>query len=90
LGIGLHAAVDALALVTVQRGWGLVATEGVVGVFGLMGLGIVLVFRPTGKEMPGEPRAGEALLPPLPSLSRRALTAEERLRQQIEESKYEG
>ncbi len=89
LGIGLHAAVNALALITVQRGWSLIATEGVIGFFGLVGLGIVWVFRPKGDEAAGEPQGGE-VLPPLPALSRRALTAEERLREQIEKSKYEG
>jgi uncharacterized membrane protein YhfC len=90
LGIGLHTAVNALALMTVQAGWSLVATEGLVGGFSLVvALGIVLVFRPGELEGLVGAQAGEAPLPPLPVVPRRPLTAEEQLRRQIEASKYE-
>lgn len=89
LGIGLHTALNALALMTAQAGWSLAATEGLVGVFGLAAWGIILVFRPGEPEMPVESQAEEAPLPSLPVMPQRSLTAEERLRRQIEESKYE-
>jgi uncharacterized membrane protein YhfC len=94
LAIGLHTATNALAVITVGAGWSLIATEGVVGVFALVALGIILAFRPKRAEVPREPEVEEMpgarpALRPLPAAPRRPLTAQERLRRQIEESKYE-
>jgi uncharacterized membrane protein YhfC len=88
LGIGLHTAVNALALLAMQAGWSLAAVEGVVGGFALLAVGIVWWFRPKRPEAPVE-EPGPAL-PPLPVVPRRKLSEEERLRRQIQESKYEG
>jgi uncharacterized membrane protein YhfC len=87
LAIGLHTAVNAAALLTVEAGWSLAATEGVIGLFALVALGIVIRFRETGaEEAVAEPARA---LPPLPIGSRRPVSAEERLRRQIEESRWE-
>lgn len=88
LAIALHTAGNALAVITLDAGWSLAATEGIIGLFALLGLGIIIGFRPKDElhnaGMPAPPT------PPLPSVSPgRPLTPEERLRQQIEESKYE-
>jgi uncharacterized membrane protein YhfC len=88
LAIGLHTAVNASALMAVDAGWSLAATEGLVGLFALLALGIILVFRP--KEVDARP--ADALppsLPSLPAVTSRPPTAEERLRRQIEDSRYE-
>jgi hypothetical protein len=89
LAIGLHTALNTLALLAAQAGWSLVAVEGVVGAFALLALGIILWFRPRAPDelQPGEPSPA---LPPLPAAPRRPPTDEERLRRQIQESKYEG
>jgi uncharacterized membrane protein YhfC len=89
LAVGLHTASNALAVITAGVGWSLVATEGLIGLFALLALGIVLIFRqepavPTGAELDGD-----SSLPPLPLTRRPPLTADQRLRRQIEESKYE-
>jgi uncharacterized membrane protein YhfC len=86
LAIGLHTAVNALALTTVEAGWNPVATEGVIGLFALLALGIILVFRPDTDE---QAQGIAPTLPPLPAAPQRPLTPKERLRQQIEKSKYE-
>jgi uncharacterized membrane protein YhfC len=89
LAIGLHTAVNALGLITLNADWSLVATEGVIGIFALLALGIVLGFRPK-TEPPDEARAGPRPAPlPLLDRPKRPVTPEERLHQQIEESKYE-
>ena len=86
LAIGLHTAVNALALTTVEAGWNPIATEGVIGLFALLALGIILVFRPDTDE---QAQGVAPILPPLPVAPQQPLTPEERLRRQIEKSKYE-
>jgi uncharacterized membrane protein YhfC len=89
LGIGLHTGVNALALLARQAGWSLAAVEGVVGGFALLAVGIVWWFRPKTPDAAPVEELG-AVLPPLPVVPRRRLSDEERLRRQIQESKYEG
>jgi hypothetical protein len=90
LAIGLHAATNAAAVGTVGAGWHPLATEGIIGLFASLALGIILVYRDgaraegTATAFPVEPP-----LPPLPTGALRPHTAEERLRQQIERSKWE-
>jgi uncharacterized membrane protein YhfC len=92
LAIGLHTALNAVALLTVQAGWSSVATEGVIALFALLALGLILQFRDgregaVVEEVDSLPR--RPTLPPLPAVPKRPPTAEERLRQQIQESKWE-
>jgi len=88
LAIGLHTAINASALMAVEAGWSLVATEGLMGLFALLALGIILVFRPKGAgDRP--PDAAVPSLPSLPVVTSRPPTAEERLRRQIEDSRYD-
>jgi uncharacterized membrane protein YhfC len=87
LAIGLHTGVNATAFLTAEAGWSPAATEGVIGLFALVALGIVVIFREAGMEET-RPKPAQAL-PPLPSGPRRPVTAEERLRRQIAESKWE-
>jgi hypothetical protein len=92
LAIGLHTALNAVALLTVQAGWSSVATEGVIALFALLALGLILLFRDRRggavvEEADSLPR--RPTLPPLPAAPKRPPTAEERLRQQIQESKWE-
>ncbi len=86
LAIGLHTAVNSAALLTVEAGWSLVATEAMIGLFALAALAIVLLFREKGAAQ--LPQTAQAL-PPLPAGPRRRATAEERLRRRIEESRWE-
>jgi uncharacterized membrane protein YhfC len=86
LAIGLHTAGNALAVITLGAGWSLIATEGVVGFFALVALGIILAFRPREAEDSEDERPS---LRPLPAAPKRPLTVQERLRRQIEDSKYE-
>ena len=86
LAIGLHTAVNALALTTGEVGWNPIATEGVIGLFALLALGIILVFRQDTDE---QVQGVAPILPPLPVAPQQPLTPEERLRRQIEKSKYE-
>ncbi len=91
LAIGLHTAINASALMAVEAGWSLVATEGLMGLFALLALGIILVFRPKGESarpVDAAPHSRRSL-PSLPAVRSRPLTAEERLRRQIEDSKYD-
>jgi uncharacterized membrane protein YhfC len=90
LAVGLHTASNALAVITVSAGWSLVATEALIGLFALLALGIILTFRPQEPAVPAgvELDGGPSLLP-LSLARRRPLTADQRLRRQIEESKYE-
>jgi uncharacterized membrane protein YhfC len=89
LAIGLHTASNALAVIMLDAGWSLVATEGMIGIFALAALGIILTFRPQVGPHDEAMRSVRPSLPSLPVGPRRPLTPEERLRQQIEESKYE-
>ncbi len=89
LAIGLHAAGNALAAGALDAGWDLVAVEGLIGLFALAALAIILGLRPQpdlgGETMP-DPRSTHL---PQPTGGRTRPTSAERLRQQIEESKYE-
>ena len=89
LAVGLHTASNALAVLTSEAGWPLAAIEGVIGLFALLALGIILASRPSGPATLGTMPATDATLPPLPVPRQQPLTAEERLRRQIEQSKYE-
>jgi len=89
LAVGLHTASNALAVLTAEAGWPLAAIEAVIGLFALLALGIILAFRPSGPATVEAMPASDAALPPLPVPRQRPLTAEERLRRQIEQSKYE-
>ena len=91
LAMGLHTASNTLALLAVDAGWSLVATEGVVGLFALAGLGIVLASRPgeLAEEARPQVTTSGSGLPPLPGARRQPCTPEERLRRQVQESKYE-
>jgi uncharacterized membrane protein YhfC len=87
LAIGLHTGVNAAALLTVEAGWSLAATEAVIGLFALVALAIVILFRERGAEAPVlEPVQA---LPPIPGGPRRPVTAEESLRRRIEESRWD-
>jgi uncharacterized membrane protein YhfC len=89
LAIGLHTASNMLAVLTVKAGWSPVATEGLIGVFALVALGIILVFRPKVEPFDEAMPDTRSSLPPLPIATKQPLTPEERMRRQIEESKYE-
>ena len=88
LALGLHTASYVSALMAVDAGWSLAATEGLVGLFALLALGIILVFRSKGAgARPVD--VLPPLLPSLPAVTSRPPTAEETLRRQIEDSRYE-
>lgn len=89
LAIGLHTAGNALAVITLNAGWSLLATEGVIGIFALVALVIILRFRPKVGSSGEVALGSRPSPPPLPTSPRRPLTPEEQLRRQIEESKYE-
>lgn len=73
LAIGLHTALNAAALLTVEAGWSPVATEATVGLFSGLAIGIVFKYRPVTPEEPlSEPARP---LPPLPARRRQPLTA---------------
>jgi uncharacterized membrane protein YhfC len=86
LAIALHTSANALAVTTAEADWDLIATEGVIGLFALLALGVMLVFRPDTDE---QTQSSAPDLPPLPVTPQQPPTPEERLRRQIEESKYE-
>jgi len=46
IAIVLHTLTNAVAVFTMQSGWNLFAVEGLVGLFALLGLGIILYYRP--------------------------------------------
>jgi uncharacterized membrane protein YhfC len=90
LAIVMHAAVNGLALVVLDAGWSLVATEALIGLFALAALGIIVVFRPAeAVPQKAETYPEKASLPSLCLGRPGPVSAEDRLRRQIEESKYQ-
>ncbi len=95
LAIGLHTGANASALATAEAGWSPVATEGIVGLFALLSLGLVRFFwlkekTDESSQLEGVEAASElADLEPLSLKARPQQTAEERLRESIERSKWE-
>ena len=94
LAVGLHTATNAVAVTTGQAGWHPAATEGAIGLFALLALAIIRLF--WNREEDGGDQEGEGsdvgadpAPPRLLLTGPRRRTAEERLRERIEESKWE-
>jgi uncharacterized membrane protein YhfC len=98
LAIGLHTGTNASVLATVEAGWSSVATEGIVGLFSLLSLGIIRLFwtreRAEGIYQQGQDfddsAPGQVEKPPISIRVRQKRTAEQRLRDAIERSKWES
>jgi uncharacterized membrane protein YhfC len=87
-----HAASDTTALLALSA-WGAYRTEAVIGGFALVSLAMLFALRPKAGEAelpPAEPQPGSGVLP-APALPVRApaADAEAKLRQRLDETKYE-
>jgi uncharacterized membrane protein YhfC len=95
LAVGLHTGINAAAMATAEAGWNPAATEGVIGLFALLTLLITrLIWRVARKAVWGDQNHGNSIvdntrLESLSLSSPRRQTANERLRETIERSKWE-